>query len=223
MPRAKKPYGTAVDRRNGEQAQLAAQPLRRFTLPRRSDGLDYDPITRRMWRELFDDTALASVIRPVDRQLVIRWAQSVDDWIKAEATARQSPVAKGSMGQEVASPHYVIAAQAMTVITECERQLGIGALNRARLGLILLAEQSSLADLAARIDNDAFDEPDPRLGLLQRGLHRHPPQPGRPRIAARRQARPAATGRGPGCQARPITHSDIGQGGIHGFFRINDP
>lgn len=161
MPRPKKPPGQAVDKRNGERASLPAVPLSRFTLPRRSDGLDYDLRTRRMWKALFDDQALSSVLSPVDRELVIRWAQAVDDHLKALASARERPISKGSMGQEVASPHFAIAAQAMGVVVECERQIGIGALNRARLGIAILAERASLADLASRFDPGA--EPDPRL------------------------------------------------------------
>ena len=167
MPRAKKPAGTAVDRRNGEQASLPRVPLARFPLPRRSDGRDYDLRTRRMWKALFDDQALSQVLSPVDRELVVRWAQSVDDWIKALAAARETPIAKGSMGQEVASPQFAIAAQAMSVVVECERQIGVGALNRARLGIAILAQQASLADLASRFPGDGGgfgDEPDPRLG-----------------------------------------------------------
>jgi len=165
MPRPKKLPGQAVDRRNGERASLPAVPLERFTLPRRSDGLKYDLRTQRMWKALFDDGPLSSVLSPVDRELVIRWAQAVDDHLKALASARESPISTGSMGQEVESPHFKIAAQAMGVVEKCEAQIGIGALNRARLGIAILAEQASLADLASRFDGGGIgDEPDPRLG-----------------------------------------------------------
>ena len=163
MPRAKKPAGTAIDPRNGERTSLPAVPLRRFALPRRSDGLEYDRRTQRMWAALFADAALSSVLSPVDRELVIRWAQSVDDWLKALARAHANPISTGSMGQEVASPHFAIAAQAMGVAEKCEAQIGIGALNRARLGIAILAERASLADLASRFDGGT-DERDPRLG-----------------------------------------------------------
>jgi hypothetical protein len=166
MPPPKKALGRAVDRRNGQQGPSgAAVPLRRFALPRRSDGLDYDLRTRRMWKALFDDVALSSVLSPVDRELVVRWAQSVDDWLKALGKARAKPISTGSMGQEVASPHFAIAAQAMGVVEKCEAQIGVGALNRARLGIAILAERASLADLAGRFDGGGTgDEPDPRLG-----------------------------------------------------------
>lgn len=167
MPKMPKPAGTAVNSRNGAQVQVAgAVSLKRFALPRRSDGLDYDLRTRRMWKALFDDEALAAVLSPVDRELVVRWAQAVDDNLKALASARADPISRGSMGQEVASPFFAIAAQAMGVVVECERQIGVGALNRARLGIAILAERAGLADLAARFPGDGggFGESDPRLG-----------------------------------------------------------
>lgn len=155
MPRAKKLPGQAVDRRNGQQAALPVVALERFGLPRRSDGLKYDVRTQRMWRALWDDSRLSSVLAPVDRELVIRWAQSVDDWIKAVERARADPVTTGSMGQEVASPFYSIASQALAVAERCEAQLGIGALNRARLGIAILAEAKGLADLSDGYPGDA--------------------------------------------------------------------
>jgi len=155
LPRAPKPAGTAVDPRNGQRAALpAVVSLKRFALPRRSDGLDYDLRTRRMWKALFDDERLSAVLSPADRELVIRWAQGVDDQIKALAKAREDPTTTGSMNQEVASPYFAIAKQAEATAVECERQIGIGALNRARLGLAILAERKSLLDLAAGFPGD---------------------------------------------------------------------
>lgn len=167
MPRAPKPAGTAVDPRNGARITLPSVPLKRFVLPKRSDGLKYDVRTTRMWKSLWDDARLSAALSPVDRELVIRWAESVDDWIKATGKGRLEPVTEGSMGQEVASPHFTIAAQALAVAERCEAQIGIGALNRARLGIALLTEARSLQDLSAGFPGDGGgvdgDEPDPRL------------------------------------------------------------
>src|SRR6266567_7527780 len=126
MPRPKKLPGQAVDPRNGQQAALPAAPLLKFALPKRSDGLAYDLRSQRMWRALWDDVRLSSVLSPVDRELVIRWAQSADDWIKALESARENPVVKGSMGQQVKSPFFEIAAQALAVAVDCEKQIGVG-------------------------------------------------------------------------------------------------
>jgi hypothetical protein len=94
--------------------------------------------------------------------MVVRWAQSVDDWIKAIAEGRKDPITAGRNDQPVASPHFAIAKQAMDIVVECERQIGVGALNRARLGIAILAERASLADLAGRFDGGG-SEPDPRI------------------------------------------------------------
>lgn len=115
-----------------------------------------------MWKSLWDDERLAAALSPVDRELVIRWAQSVDDWIRAMDEGRRDPITEGRNEQPVASPWFAIAKQAMEVVAECEKQIGIGALNRARLGIALIAERSSLLDLAAKFPG-GDDEPDPRL------------------------------------------------------------
>jgi P27 family predicted phage terminase small subunit len=115
-----------------------------------------------MWKSLWDDERLAAALSPVDRELVIRWAQSVDDWIRAMDQGRADPITEGRNDQPVASPWFAIGKQAMEVVAECEKQIGIGALNRARLGIALIAERSSLLDLAAKFPGDA-SEPDPRV------------------------------------------------------------
>lgn len=167
IPRAPKPPGAAVDSRNGQRAALPAEPLPKFGLPRRADGLKWDLRTQRMWRALWDDERLALVLSPVDRELLIRWAEAVDDAIKARARAWESPISTGSMKQEVESPYFGIAAKALAEAARAEAQIGIGALNRARLGIAILAEAKSLADLSAGYPGDTgpdFSAPDPRRG-----------------------------------------------------------
>ena len=68
------------------------------------------------------------------------------------------------MGQEVESPYYGIADKAIRTAQACEAQLGVGALNRARLGIAILQERSSLADLNAKYagGGDSGEERDPR-------------------------------------------------------------
>lgn len=119
-----------------------------------------------MWGSLWGDERLAAALSPVDRELLVRWAQSVDDWIKATAAAWADPLAKGSMGQSVESPYFGIARNALAEATKCEQQIGIGALNRARLGIAILAEAKSLADLSAAFPGDAGPAgvADPRRG-----------------------------------------------------------
>ena len=164
MPRTKKPQGQAVDRRNGRQATLeSANPLVRFALPKRSDGEPYDLRTRRMYAAFWEDP-ITSVLSVTDREVVIRWAQAVDDWLKALVRAHASPIATGSMGQEVPSPWFAIAKQALDVADRCEAQIGVGALNRARLGFSIGQAQKSLMDLNRELAEAVANEQDPRLG-----------------------------------------------------------
>lgn len=160
MPRAKKLPGQAVDQRNGMRSALPAVQLGKFGLPKREDGQKYELRTQRMWRALWDDQRLTAALSPVDRELVIRWALSVDDWIKALNEARKDPIVPGRNDQPVASPYFAIAAQAMAVAAECEKQIGIGALNRARLGIAILTEARTLADLSAAFPGDSGGDDD---------------------------------------------------------------
>lgn len=164
MPRTKKPAGQAVDRRNGRSLSLgSAAPLARFGLPRRDAG--WDLRTRRMWKALWDDP-VSSVLSVVDRELVTRWAECADDWLKAMDRARGEPTSEGSTGQLVKSPWFGIAEQALRTVESCEAQIGVGALNRARLGLTFAAAVKSLAEVNRDYGPDGGnddDELDPRL------------------------------------------------------------
>lgn len=159
MPRAPKAAGTAVDSRNGARAGVAAERLKRFALPKRPDpAKPWLPETRKAWAALWEDVALSSVLTAVDRPLLLRWADAIDRAARHLALGDEKPIATGSMGQEVESPHYGIADKAIRVAAQCEAQLGVGALNRARLGIMILAERRSLLDLAAAYPGDAPGE-----------------------------------------------------------------
>jgi hypothetical protein len=161
MPRTKKAPGTAVDRRNGRRTEVAASSLPKFALPRREPAWRLE--TKRAWAALWDDP-VASALTPVDRPVLLRWADAVDRAARSLELADADPIAKGSMGQAVESPYYGIADKAIRVAAQCEAQLGVGALNRARLGIALTTERSSLEDLNARLRRreDAPKRADPR-------------------------------------------------------------
>lgn len=169
MPRTKKAPGTAVDRRNGRRAEVAASALAKFALPKRTVGVDpktgaaisvpWRLETRKAWSALWSDP-VASALTPVDRPVLLRWADALDRAQRHLELGDADPIAKGSMGQAVESPHYGIADKALRVAQACEAQIGIGALNRARLGIAILQEQVSLADLNARIAQGGGDDDD---------------------------------------------------------------
>ena len=166
MPRTKKVAGTAVDRRNGRRAEVSASSLGEFLLPPRDPP--WRPETELTWALLWSDP-VARALTPVDRPILLRWADSIDRAALHLEQGDADPIAKGSMGQSVESPHYGIADKAIKVAQACEAQIGVGALNRARLGIALISERASLADLNARVMGNVVagtvedDEIDPRL------------------------------------------------------------
>src|ERR1700734_1321692 len=140
MPRTSKPAGTAVDRRNGRRTEIAASVLAKFALPKRTSGEPWLLETRKAWSSLWTDP-VATALTPVDRPVLLRWADAIDRASRSLELADADPISTGSMGQEVESPYYGIADKALRVAQACEAQLGVGALNRARLGIAILQER----------------------------------------------------------------------------------
>lgn len=164
MPRTKKPAGQAVSPRNGRRTEVAASSLAKFALPKRTSGEPWRLETRKAWSALWSDP-VATALTPVDRPVLLRWADSIDRAARSLELADAEPIATGSMGQEVESPYYGIADKAIRVAQACEAQLGVGALNRARLGIALVTERLSLDEMNARLrkTDDAARRPDPRI------------------------------------------------------------
>lgn len=138
--------------------------LVKFALPKRTSGEPWRLETRKAWSALWLDP-VAIALTPVDRPVLLRWADSIDRAARHLELGDADPISRGSMGQEVESPHYGIADKALRVAQACEAQLGVGALNRARLGIALATERTSLEDLNERLrrPDDAPRRPDPRV------------------------------------------------------------
>lgn len=173
MPRTKKPAGTTVDRRNGRRAEVVAPPARDAAArPRRPAGLCRE--AARQW-DLYWKSAAASVQAPADRGVLIRWIDAVDRYLRTIGEADKRPLVLGSQDQEVENPLYKIAEKALATLERCEKQLGIGALNRSSLGIAVISEQRSLADMNSRYgadgehadsDEGEGDQEDPRLSVV---------------------------------------------------------
>lgn len=153
-----------MDRRNGERRDVQAIRLAKFALPKRDDGGSYSPRVRKMWAALWDDQ-VSVALTGADREMLIRWAVSTDDWIKARARGWEDPITSGRNDQPVASPWFAIAKDAMATVLECEKQIGVGSLNRARLNIAVGEAALTLDDVNARLNRpaDAPKRPDPRI------------------------------------------------------------
>lgn len=123
--------------------------------------------------EAYWESAAAGIQTPADRGVVLRWIDAVDRYLRTLGQADKRPLVKGSTGQLVENPLYKIAAAALATVERAEKQLGIGALNRAGLGIAVIAEQRSLADMNSRYgggdgghDDTPEAEEDPRLTVI---------------------------------------------------------
>lgn len=168
MPRTKKPAGTTVDKRNGRKADL--QPVDGVERPEPPEHLCPEALAQ--WDAFWSDAA-ATVHTSADRGVVLRWVDAVDRYLRTIGEADKEPLLEGSTGQMVENPLYKIADKALGTIERCERQMGVGALNRAGLGIAVITEQKSLQDMNARYGGDVDDsdeaeeEQDPRLQVVK--------------------------------------------------------
>ncbi len=165
MPRTKKPAGTAVRPYNGRRAELLEVRGGRIDPP---DGLS--PAALAVWDAYWDDT-VSSVQSAVDQGLLARWITEYDRYLRAVTEADSNPIVTGSTGQQVENPLYKIAYRALEASERCERQIGVGALNRSNLGIAVLGERKSLAEMNAKYGGgdadgrhlEAAPRPDPRV------------------------------------------------------------
>jgi hypothetical protein len=159
--RARKPAGTTVDKRNGAKTDLTGvvSPLGRFDPPP-----SLLPSTVDQWERYWADP-VASASQIVDAGMLRRWIVAVDRYERTIAEADAEPLSVGSTGQPSPNPLYRIAKDAEVTINYCEKQLGIGGLNRAGLGITVASARKSLADMNARYAGDSARPAavDPRL------------------------------------------------------------
>lgn len=171
MPRQKKPAGTAVDKRNGARASVLS-PVLRAEKPDPPQALCTE--ARAQWDAYWEDPA-SGIQTKADRGVLLRWIDAVDRYLRLIGQADLEPIVTGSTGQPTENPLYKVADKALGTIERCEKQLGIGALNRAGLGIAVITERKSLADMNAKYGGgvDGYDdapqevEADPRLQIVE--------------------------------------------------------
>lgn len=162
VPRTKKPAGTAVRPYNGRRAELLEVKGGRLDPP-----VGLSELALAVWDAYWNDT-VSSVQSAVDVGLLARWITEYDRYLRAVAEADATPIVTGSTGQQVENPLYKIAYRALEAAERCERQMGVGALNRSNLGIAVISERKSLADMNARYgggraDSSAVEAPQSRF------------------------------------------------------------
>lgn len=110
------------------------------------------------WEAYWVDV-VAGVVRRSDEPLVERWARNLDRYYRLLATADADPIVTGSTGQPRPNPAYELGYKIEASIKDDEKQLGIGPLNRMRLGLALTEGRKSLTELNAEAESGANDDP----------------------------------------------------------------
>lgn len=174
MPRAKKVAGTAADRRNGQRATLGMVPglkVERFDPP---DGLS--EVALAAWEAFWADRQ-ALLLTPSSRVVLLRWVDALDRYFRATSEADKEPIVTGSHDGTVMNPLYRVAEQARSAMETCEKQLGIGGLNAASLGIAAITEARSLREMNARYggadgNRDSTQAEDPRRLQAVRGRSR---------------------------------------------------
>jgi hypothetical protein len=116
------------------------------------------------WHAYWGDD-VSGITRPSDSTVVLRWVTNLDRMHRLLGEADKCPIVAGSKGQPQTNPIYRLALRLEDSIREDERQLGIGGLNRLRLGVLVAEGQKTLTELNAQADDS--DTEDPRLILLQ--------------------------------------------------------
>jgi P27 family predicted phage terminase small subunit len=117
------------------------------------------------WTGYWADT-VSGVTRESDTSLLVRWVRNIDRYSRLIAAADRSPMVAGSTGQQRANPIYDLALKIEQSVKQDERQLGIGPMNRLRLGIAFNESAKSLAELNAEAEDDDADD-DPRMVLIE--------------------------------------------------------
>lgn len=162
MPRPKKPPGMAADPRNGSRLSLVPAASAALDIPSPPDTLGLDELTQ--WRT-FWESPQAQLLLETEHVIVRRWVDSLARYRRAIELADANPISTGSQGQDVESPYYKIAHDALKVAERCEAQLGVGPLARMKLGVQVGEASRSLADLNAALMGGDVDDggDDPRV------------------------------------------------------------
>lgn len=168
MPRTKKAPGTAADSRNGRQVALPG--IVRDKVPAQPRGLKH-PYSKALWRKYWGDV-ISNLVAESEIMIVERWIKNVDRYRTLIDRTDDSPTVStytenGELHMIRKNPSFDMAVKIDAMIRLDEAQIGYGPKNRAALGISVIQQAASLAEMNKKYggNNDAPNaEPtDPRL------------------------------------------------------------
>jgi hypothetical protein len=115
------------------------------------------------WRSYWSNT-VSGVMRPEDTTVSLRWVTNLDRYHRLISEADREPVSVGSTGQPKCNVLYDLCMKLEASIRADEQQLGIGPLNRLKLGAQLAESAKTLAEINTE---SAGGGEDPRVALLR--------------------------------------------------------
>ncbi len=110
--------------------------------------------TKEMWRAYWLSGIATMANLELDSALLGRWVWCFDELIRAQKAFRKERIVMGSTGQPRLSPAWSQVKDLMAELKALEQQLGIGPLNRMRLGVAIGDAADSMASLWDEDDDD---------------------------------------------------------------------
>lgn len=148
MPTSRKPDALRQRGNRTPSLRLGGQNIERMIPPMPSGS--WLKATRETWEFLFQ-SELADIIQPLDGALLKHWITCIDERDRAMTKFRRERFVDGSRGQPRLSPAWKLVQDLSVEIRQAEQQLGIGGLNRFRLGV-------TMGQAAAALNFDDDDE-----------------------------------------------------------------
>lgn len=171
MPRTKKAPGQAADTRNGRQVALPG--IVRDKVPAQPRGLKH-PYSKALWRKYWSDV-ISNLVAESEIMIVERWIKNVDRYRTLIDRTDDSPTVTtytedGDVHMIRKNPSFDMAVKIDAMIRLDEAQIGYGPKNRAALGISVIQQAASLADMNQRYGGKdgaptESSPVDPRLAL----------------------------------------------------------
>lgn len=175
MPRTKKPAGQAADSRNGRQAAIPG--IVRAEMPTLPRGLR-TVRAKKLWERYWSDV-ISNLVAESEINIVERWIKNVDRYNRLIDTVDDNPTLAlstkdGAVVNYMKNPSFDMAVKIDAMIRLDEAQIGYGPKNRAALGISVIQQAASLAEMnkkyGGKSDEPPDDEPDPRTLISGPGV-----------------------------------------------------